>query len=60
MIFFKCTLRETTFTADDLDATLIDDCDLRPTEFLAHDGSDRLHHDQKAETAVGQPYRDRV
>ncbi|MFD8937652.1 pentapeptide repeat-containing protein [Streptomyces sp. NPDC059578] len=33
VIFSKCTLRETTFTAADLGAALIDDCDLRLTEF---------------------------
>ncbi|KPI01816.1 Choristoneura fumiferana antifreeze [Actinobacteria bacterium OK074] len=33
VIFSKCTLRETTFTAADLGAALIDGCDLRLTEF---------------------------
>ncbi|WP_198358367.1 pentapeptide repeat-containing protein [Streptomyces fildesensis] len=33
VIFSKCSLRETTFTAADLGAALIDDCDLRLTEF---------------------------
>ena len=33
MIFSKCSLRETTFAAADLGAALIDDCDLRLTEF---------------------------
>jgi uncharacterized protein YjbI with pentapeptide repeats len=33
VILSKCTLRETTFTASELCAALIDDCDLRLTEF---------------------------
>ncbi|MFD7137010.1 pentapeptide repeat-containing protein [Streptomyces sp. NPDC059894] len=33
VIFSKCSLRETTFTSCDLGAALIDDCDLRLTEF---------------------------
>ncbi|MFE9659989.1 pentapeptide repeat-containing protein [Streptomyces sp. NPDC005955] len=33
VIFSKCTLRETTFTTADLGTALIDDCDLRLTEF---------------------------
>lgn len=33
VIFSKCTLRETTFTAADLGAALINQCDLRLTEF---------------------------
>lgn len=33
VIFSKCSLRETTFTAADLGAALINDCDLRLTEF---------------------------
>ncbi|WP_327688630.1 pentapeptide repeat-containing protein [Streptomyces tubercidicus] len=33
VIFSKCSLRETTFVAADLSAALIDDCDLRLTEF---------------------------
>ncbi|WP_326812369.1 pentapeptide repeat-containing protein [Streptomyces scopuliridis] len=33
VIFSKCSLRETTFAAADLGAALIDDCDLRLTEF---------------------------
>lgn len=33
VIFSKCTLRETTFTAADLGAALFDGCDLRLTEF---------------------------
>ncbi|MGW6454731.1 pentapeptide repeat-containing protein [Streptomyces sp. NPDC055078] len=33
VIFAKCSLREATFTAADLGAALIDDCDLRLTEF---------------------------
>lgn len=33
VIFSRCSLRETTFSAADLGAALIDDCDLRLTEF---------------------------
>ncbi|WP_051950657.1 pentapeptide repeat-containing protein [Actinacidiphila yeochonensis] len=33
VIFSKCSLRETTFSAADLGAALIDECDLRLTEF---------------------------
>ncbi|WBB63536.1 pentapeptide repeat-containing protein [Streptomyces sp. WMMC500] len=33
VIFARCSLRETTFAAADLGAALIDDCDLRLTEF---------------------------
>ncbi|WP_432141115.1 pentapeptide repeat-containing protein [Streptomyces sp. bgisy084] len=33
VIFSKCSLRETTFVAADLGSALIDDCDLRLTEF---------------------------
>ncbi|MFE2941791.1 pentapeptide repeat-containing protein [Streptomyces sp. NPDC059255] len=33
VIFSKCSLRETTFSAADLGAALIDDCNLRLTEF---------------------------
>ncbi|MEU1151561.1 pentapeptide repeat-containing protein [Streptomyces sp. NPDC005918] len=33
VIFSKCSLRETTFSAADLGGALLDDCDLRLTEF---------------------------
>jgi uncharacterized protein YjbI with pentapeptide repeats len=33
VIFSRCSLRETTFSATDLGAAVIDDCDLRLTEF---------------------------